>query len=77
MPVAAVMRKVPKNLQDVLRAQKLVQEVTPESRGYPSTVKPNAYGKCLVAAQDLPAGTIAEKFEGEVRFDQLFFMVGS
>jgi hypothetical protein len=36
------------------------------SRGYPSKVKQCSYGYCLVAAKDIPEGTVVEKFEGTI-----------
>ncbi len=40
--------------------------------GFPSRLSDNAFGKSVVATEDLPPGTRVERFRGEVRrFEEL------
>ncbi|KAI8821321.1 uncharacterized protein EV422DRAFT_37833 [Fimicolochytrium jonesii] len=44
----------------------------PPRKTYPSHVRAVSYGKALFADADLPAGTVVERFEGEVvEYDQV------
>ena len=55
-----------KSLDAILEEVKKIKEISPEARGFPSTVKPTPFGKGLFASKDLAAGTVVERFEGQV-----------